>query len=186
MDKLLPKALGKAVSPGVRWSMHTVAAFFMSGIMHEYLTWAAFGTVTGWYMAFFGLHCAAVLLETWGPLLLKLASQAFLQQKQHASEHKQGAGDCKASPAIKGQASARASSSARKPSPLMPAWAKRAWTLTDMLLLSPLFVEPYRAGGYFAERAFYPFGVPVTARVVGWAQQQLYSQFGFADMAMAA
>lgn len=36
VDKLLPK--GKAVSPGLRWSLQTMAAFFMSGIMHEYLT----------------------------------------------------------------------------------------------------------------------------------------------------
>lgn len=184
MDKLLPK--GKAVSPGMRWSMHTVAAFFMSGIMHEYLTWAAFGTVTGWYMAFFGLHCAALLLETWGPVLLRVASHTFLQHKERVPKDKQDAGDCKASPAVSAKAPARASSSVRKPPALMPVWAKRAWTLTVMLLLSPLFVEPYRAGGYFADRAFYPFGVPVTARVVAWAQQQLYPQFEFADIALAA
>jgi hypothetical protein len=184
MDRLLPN--GKAVSPGMRWSMHTVAAFLMSGIMHEYLTWAAFGTVTGWYMAFFGLHCAALLLETWGPMLLKLASNTFLQYKGHVTKDMQDAGDCKASPAVKAKAPARAGSSAGKAPPLMPVWAKRAWTLAVMLLLSPLFVEPYRAGGYFAKHAYYPFGVPLTAHVVGWAQQQLYPQFEFADISLAA
>jgi hypothetical protein len=186
VDKLLPK--GKAVSPGLRWSLQTVAAFFMSGIMHEHLTWAAFGTVTGFYMAFFGLHCAALLLETWGPLILKAALQGTQQLKQRSSTP--GAADhgtnstapaCSTSTAQAGGGAA-----AKKPALIMRTWAMRLWTVTVMLLLSPLFVEPYRAVGYFAERAWHPFlGVSVTEHVVGWAQQPLHAQLCFAGTALA-
>lgn len=46
----------------------------------------------------------------------------------------------------------------------MPAWVMRVWTVVGMAVLGRLFILPYRAAGYFAERAFHPFGVPVTAR----------------------
>lgn len=35
VDRMLPK--GNAVSPGLRSSLHSVVAFLMSGVMHEYI-----------------------------------------------------------------------------------------------------------------------------------------------------
>lgn len=188
VDKLLPK--GKAVSPGLCWTLHTVSAFFMSGIMHEYLTWAAFGTVTGFYMAFFGLHCAAILLETWGPFILKHAMQGMQHIKRGVSDASADITDqAPTAPSPARRRSSKASSgggAAKKPVRIMPAWVLRCWTVVVMLLLSPLFVEPYRAAGYFAERAWHPFlGISVTERVVGWAQQHVHAQFGFAGIARA-
>jgi hypothetical protein len=57
VDKLLPKK--KAVPTDIRASLQVMSAFFMSGLsglIHEYMTWAAFGSLTGCYMVFFGLH----------------------------------------------------------------------------------------------------------------------------------
>jgi len=51
-----------------------------------------------------------------------------------------------------------------------------------MLLLSPLFVEPYRAAGYFHQRAWQPFGVPVTPQVISWDEQHVHAQLGFAEV----
>lgn len=40
------------------------AAFGISALSHEYVTWAAYGTLTGRYLAFFGIQWLAVLLES--------------------------------------------------------------------------------------------------------------------------
>jgi hypothetical protein len=186
VDKLLPKA--KAVSPGLRWSLQTMAAFFLSGIMHEHLTWAAFGTVTGFYMAFFGLHCAALQLETWGPLILKADLQGAQKLKRSSDPGAADHGANSTAPVrctSRAQAGPPGGATAMKPALIMPPWAMRLWTVAVMLLLGPLFVEPYRAAGYFAERAWHPFmGVSVTEHVVGWAQQRLHAGLCFAGTAL--
>jgi hypothetical protein len=43
--------------------MRGASAFFISAITHEYVAWAAYGASTGYYMAFFGLQCFAVMVE---------------------------------------------------------------------------------------------------------------------------
>lgn len=73
-DALMPK--GAAASPGLRASLHLAAAFCMSGLTHEYLIWGAFGRVTGYYMAFFGVHCLGVLLEGWAAGVVNVRSTA--------------------------------------------------------------------------------------------------------------
>jgi hypothetical protein len=146
----------------------------MSAVMHEYLTWAAFGTVTGCYVAFFGLHCAAVLLETWGPVILR-SSLGVSQPPKHRSSDS-ASQDAAATPAA-----------AKKPrAAIMPAWVMRVWTVVIVALLGNLFILPYRAAGYFAERAFHPFGVPVTEHEVHWAAQHVHAQLGFAGVALTA
>lgn len=188
-DKLLPK--GKATSLGLRSSMHTVSAFFMSAVMHKYLTWAAFGTVTGWFCAFFGLHCTAVLLEGWGPLILKAVLQGFGKSSSKAAAEEAAvpavaasAGAAKPGGAAVG-AAAPPAAAARKCSRIMPPWAMRLWAVSVMLLLSPLFVEPYRSQGYFAQRAWHPFVVPITPKVVAWVQQQLHAPLACAEVVVA-
>lgn len=59
VSKLLDNAAPRAVVA----CMRGVAAFFMSAVTHEYMTWAAYGTLTGCYMAFFGVHYFAVIVE---------------------------------------------------------------------------------------------------------------------------
>lgn len=49
-----------------------------------------------------------------------------------------------------------------------PSWTSRAWALSVMLLLAPLFTEPYRQHGYFAH-TFHPLLVPVAANAMRWA-----------------
>lgn len=175
VDKLLPK--GKAVPPALRSSLHTVSAFVISGLMHEVLTWAAFGTITGLYMLYFGLRCAAVLLEGWGPLLLRAAMQLVLKRKRQAPS-------CHA--ACQQGASSTPKHGSKKPSigPILPRWVQHAWSTAVMLLLAPLFVEPYRAAGYFAERAWHPFGVSVTGCIMEWVQQH-HTALGYQSLHVA-
>ncbi|KAI8464982.1 MAG: hypothetical protein J3K34DRAFT_489188 [Monoraphidium minutum] len=57
---LLPRG---ARRPGAAAAASTAVAFLLSGLLHEYLTWAAWGDAGGRYLAFFGIHGAAVLAE---------------------------------------------------------------------------------------------------------------------------
>uniref|UniRef100_A0A383WCN1 Wax synthase domain-containing protein n=1 Tax=Tetradesmus obliquus TaxID=3088 RepID=A0A383WCN1_TETOB len=112
-----------------RSTARTLVVFAMSGLLHEYLTWAAWGVITWSYMAYFMLHCLALLTEGY-------AAAAF-----------------------------------PKLAAATPSWASRAWALSVMLLLAPLFTEPYRQHGYFAH-TFHPLLVPVAAVQCagqGWA-----------------
>lgn len=180
MDKLLHAISPnpKAVSPALRSSMHTVSAFVMSALMHEYLTWAAFGTVTGMYVVYFGLHCALVLLEGWGPLLLKAAGQVVLGRAQKAASRASHDDTTASAPA---HWPCRTTAD-KKPGHILPIWAQHVWATVFLVLLAPLFIEPYRAGGYFAQRAWHPAGVSITGCVVEWAQQHLHAPLGFAGL----
>lgn len=48
----------------------SLMVFAMSGLWHEYITWAAYGVVTGNYMAFFMLHGLAVVAESYAMKLV--------------------------------------------------------------------------------------------------------------------
>lgn len=120
---VLPKPLqvhGK-VQLALRHIMRCVAVFLMSGLLHEYLTWAVFGRITGQYLLFFMINCAAVLLE-------------------HLQAGPRGA--------------------------KLPAWVLRVWTLGLFILLGPMFVEPYRDGGFFDQRAFHLLGAPLVRQLL--------------------
>eukprot|EP00878_Enallax_costatus_P007532 GHUV01007888.1.p1 GENE.GHUV01007888.1~~GHUV01007888.1.p1 ORF type:complete len:490 (+),score=83.66 GHUV01007888.1:1090-2559(+) len=57
--QLLPVQQQKSVLATAR----SLVVFAMSGVWHEYITWAAWGVVTGKYMAFFLMHGLAVIVE---------------------------------------------------------------------------------------------------------------------------
>lgn len=83
VDAVLPK--GKAVPAAVRASIRMVAAFTISGLMHEYQLWGAFGTLSGWNMGFFLGHCGVVLLENWIPAVFKaVLHRAHPKPKKHS------------------------------------------------------------------------------------------------------
>jgi type IV secretory pathway TrbD component len=47
----------------VKRATRTLVVFAMSGVVHEYIVWAAFGVVSGKHLAFFMLHGVAALAE---------------------------------------------------------------------------------------------------------------------------
>lgn len=47
----------------VKRAIRTLVVFAISGVVHEYVVWAAFGVVSGKHLAFFMLHGCAVLAE---------------------------------------------------------------------------------------------------------------------------
>lgn len=177
VDALLPK--GKAVPPALRGSAKVVAAFTLSGAMHEYQLWAAFGSLSGWNMAFFAAHCAVVLLENWVPAVAK----ALLSPKKPRGAHKahhHGGGSPRHHDAARphGGRSSGGGSFVRSPvlhrvRVILKAGLAHVWALSVMALLSPLFMEPYRVAGTFGHRAFHPLGFPLTPHVVGYAQKLL-------------
>lgn len=141
-------AVGSRLPPRARAAARRVAstavAFGMSGLLHEYLTWAAWGDVSGRYMLFFGAHGAAVVAE---------GLAAELLPRFAASRAPRGPGAAAA-------ACWRA-----------PAWLRHAYVICFVTLASPLFVETYRAHGYFSRSAWHPLLAPVAARALasnGW------------------
>jgi hypothetical protein len=188
VDLLLPK--GKAMPRAVRALARVVAAFTLSGLMHEYQLVAAFGSFSGWNMAFFGLHCLACVVENLAPV----AAKALLRRKKQQQHSGRKSSSNGGSPKHSSKASTARDDSLRhskmasgnttllrlRRSPVVKRAGKvlrfvlgHLWALSVMALLSPLFVEPYRAAGTFGRRAFYPLGFAITPHVVGWAQQLL-------------
>jgi len=187
-NAVLPK--GKAPA-ALQASLRCLAVFALSGLLHEYISWAVFGVLTGWHMAFFMLNAVAVLLENCVPALLS----AYLPQiaarlwavtpcesetctvTAPVTPLKAG-GDANASKAYvkpssdtTGTCTGTGTLNGYKSSGRLPAWLGHVWTLSFFILLSPLFVEPYRTAGIFAERAFLPLGTPLVPALLGWIQQ---------------
>lgn len=178
----------------LRTSMQCVAVFVISGLMHEYLLWAVFDAVSGWHMAFFMLNCAVVLFENskWvQQLLATCVPRKWLPPNAAVDSNGQpgtataqvtskasGAGIPAGSGSNSNNSASKSSSSngasvVSSSSIAVPAWLKHAWALSFFTLLAPLFLEPFRKGGLFAERAFYPFGIPVAP-----TRPQMYVQLG--------
>lgn len=60
------RAGGSSVRSGsviIEDAVPLMAVFFLSGIIHEYMCWAAFGVAQGWQLGFFLAHGAMILLE---------------------------------------------------------------------------------------------------------------------------
>jgi uncharacterized membrane protein len=80
VDKTVAPVFGQVLP--VQWQKSALATarslvvFAMSGVWHEYITWAAYGVVTGKYMAFFMLHGLAVIVESYAVHLAPKAVQA--------------------------------------------------------------------------------------------------------------
>jgi hypothetical protein len=198
-----------------------LVVFALSGLLHEYGTWAGFGVATGWHMVFFMANGLAVLAENWAPAIVVSIVSAFEERRvqlgsrshtfeAHGSHTCHGAasaagreadvvaqvvprGPAKASLALlqkqavpAGTMTAASSASMAGTSPAagakslgdlcacfgVPAWvvrvAQHVWTLGFFIALGPLFVEPYRAVGFFTSKGFQPFGTPATHHVLAW------------------
>jgi hypothetical protein len=181
VNAVLPKGMAPQA---LRASMRCVASFAMSGILHEYLTWAVFSSITGWHMAFFMLNCVAALLENWAPMIVAACcNKAWVDARTSSSNgdrcavtaHVTAKVPGKGTKSGSGNSSQRSSSSAEgfngyRVHAMLPGWLKHTITLSFFILLGPLFVEPYRAGGFFAERAFHPFGELLTPQMLGWVK----------------
>jgi hypothetical protein len=166
VDKLLPHAAPLALRAG----LHAAAAFLMSTLTHEYMNWAVYGYFSGCYFVFFALHCVTavgegVLPAIAGPTLQKLGLTTRSQRTGHSSSavragmHRTTAGPF----------GARAWS--------VVGWAlKRCWVWAVLVVSSPWFFEPMRAGGFYSSSAYYPFGKPLTPRLLGWLTAQEYGQ----------
>lgn len=177
VDRLLPQ--GKVHSTALRTGMRVVAAFVMSGVLHEYLTWAVFGRITGWYLAFFGINCAAVLLEYLGPAFMAASwqlqrlyslclggnTEPVLQASANA--------DMLSARATGERPSKPACQPVNLANPYSYTFLKRVWALAFFFLATPMFVESYRAAGFFGFRAFHPLGAPLTPQVLGQVQKLL-------------
>lgn len=164
--------MGKAVAPLVRSSLHVGSAFVMCGLIHEYLTWAAFRHVTECYMSFFGLHCMGVLLEALVQQCTKRPAMHHVPAKagELISSKPHGRADGAAEPAgPQGPAAAciRVEGSSASDLQTGPGHAYgvsssglllHCWAWVYCVLTSPLFLEYYRAGGVYGQRAFQPFG----------------------------
>lgn len=72
LQQLLPVQWQKSALATAR----SLVVFAMSGVWHEYITWAAYGVVTGKYMAFFMLHGLAVIIASYAVHLVPKKVQA--------------------------------------------------------------------------------------------------------------
>jgi hypothetical protein len=174
LDLLLPR--GKAMSPSLRASARNVAAFTMAGLIHEYILWAAFGKgPRGWNLACFGLSCVAVLLETWVPAGFRAVFYPQHQRRRSQSGTPKYAASWDSPTAASPETShwSRQSAVCKRCVGAARVVLGHVWALSVMVVLSPLFVEPYRVAGTFGHRAFHPLGMPVTPTVAGWVSKRL-------------
>jgi hypothetical protein len=173
-------------SATLRTSMQCVAVFVISGLMHEYLLWAVFDAASGRHLAFFMLNCVVVLVENskWVQQLLsacmprkwlppKVPVDSSVQPSTvtaQVTSTARGAGIPAGIGSNSNNSASNGTSANSSRSAAVPVWLKHAWALSFFTLLAPLFLEPFRKGGLFAERAFYPFGIPVAPTLFSWVQ----------------
>lgn len=155
------------VSSRVRAGLRVFAAFVMSGFAHEYLVYAAFGSVSGTYMVFFGLHCLGVLMEGSAPRI----PEHGLLSKRHAFPP-----SMTRQPASTEGALQRTHRHSKREGPLHnyvggsqrsnTGWLQRCWAWAVCFLTLPLFFEPLRIAGMYSRCAFQPFGIPLVPRLI--------------------
>lgn len=182
--------------PALRASLHTAAAFLITALTHEYMNWAAFGSYSGSYFLFFGVHCLAVLTEGWssfviGPVVRKVWQARRVQP--NAQGHAQAGGQAGSVGQAEGQAGrvgqARGqvgpakgqSVRVERRKALLVKLLQHTWVWSVLVLASPMFFEPMRAGGFFSVGAYYPFGKPLVPRLLAWLGAQEYGQLAFAS-----
>lgn len=162
----------RQVLPALHASLRTVATFVISGLTHEYLTWGTFGQFTGCYMAFFGLHCAGVLMEQLESGARVPAAGATGPRCNH----------CDGRQCANAKKSKYGRLRVRQEYGMGRLLLMCCWTWAVCFLSTPLFFEPLRAAGVYNRCAFQPFGVAVTSMVVRWLAQQTGSQLAFATL----
>lgn len=141
VDLLLPRES----SFGVRVVLYTAAAFVMSGLLHEYLSWAATGHATGMFMVFVAMDFTAVIVEAVFPAALRSAVGA---KRDHVPSHVSGG------------------------SKALCLLLQQSWTWAVALAGAPFFIEPLLVAGYYARCTLFPFGVHLTPRVLAWVVEQ--------------
>jgi hypothetical protein len=168
VDKLLPNAAPLALRAG----LHAAAAFCMSALTHEYMNWAVYGYFSGCYFVFFALHCLAAVVEGLWPSM----SGLFLRKLGLATRPATGADTGSANGPGK-QHTAAGPGSVRN----VLVWVlKRCWVWAVLVVSSPWFFEPMRAGGFYSCSAYYPFWKPLTPRLLPWLTAQEYQPLGYA------
>lgn len=168
VDKLLPNAVPLALRAG----LHAAAAFFMSALTHEYMNWAVYGYFSGYYFVFFALHCLAAV----GEVLLPAIAGPFLQKTRLAARPVRASGTDTGS-AVGAGMHQTAAGPGRVWCVLV--WVlKRCWVWAVLVITSPCFFEPMKAGGFYCRSAYYPFGKPLTPRLLAWLTAQEYGQLG--------
>jgi hypothetical protein len=182
VDKLLPTAAPAAL----RAMLHTVAAFGMTALTHTYMNSAAFGSYTSSYFVFFGVHCLALLVEGWSSFVVVPVLQK-VSRARHSHSHTAPGGD--SDPVAPEHVSP--GSTAAKPVTLVnrhggndPLWVRvlgHVWVWSVLVLASPMFFEPMRAGGFYSRAAYHPFGRPLFPRLLSWLAAQEYGQLSFAS-----
>lgn len=105
-----------------------VACFALSGLIHEYMAWAAFGWCPGGHLAFFLVHGMAAVAErlVWGP---RSRGRSRAQAARGAGGSSSGS-----------DASGSKSSASRGPGVVL--------TVLFCLATTPLFSMPWVAAGY--------------------------------------
>jgi len=174
-DAIMPPQQSKLSAS--RGAARCICAFAFSGLLHEYMMWAAFDGQMGRHLLFFMLNCAAVLAENWAPTLLAAGMEKCRQPGHNTSAGCPGR-PCTAPPTKDGPANAAAAVHHRAVKPhvgqavqlMAPVWLKRVWVIGVLSLLGPLFIEPIRAAGNFSSRAFHLLGFPLTPVVLDYLQ----------------
>lgn len=136
----------------------TLGVFAFSGLLHEYLTLAAFGSAGGSYMVFFMLHGLLVVGEGLAGKLIIASRTSAVTRRLRQGQFAAGTGERHGRTAWQG--------GPRRGSAVVKTWLGRLYTIGVTAALGPLFVEPYRAAGYF-RTSFHAFGVPVAASIAG-------------------
>lgn len=124
----------------IRATLYTVVAFGMSGVLHEYLSWASTGRATGLFMVFSAVQFVAVVVEAVCGRVCKAAIAPLLRR------------------GLGGTAAAETAMHT----------AGHCWVLAVGLLSAPLFVEPLRMLGFHVRCTMFSFGVHVTPLVLSW------------------
>ncbi|KAG2428626.1 hypothetical protein HYH02_014327 [Chlamydomonas schloesseri] len=160
-----------------------VAVFTLSGIIHEYMCWAAFGAAAGWQLGFFLLHAAAILLEQALGLPLPPevdfeAAAAAVAAEGALAEQKMAAVNGGGSNGGSGGGSGGVGGKAARPKPGKGRVAAARWRRAAVRLAhsgavaafcaatSVLFMRPWLQGNYHNE-----FWHPVSP--VGWVVRRL-------------
>lgn len=159
-----------------------VAVFALSGTIHEYMCWAAFGGAGGWQLSFFLLHAVAVLLEqALGLPLAPESDYAAIAAAAAAAEAAQavaaggGGAGADAAKAARGKWRRRRAALARAAVRVVHG----ACVLAFNFLTSVLFMRPWLQGNYHTE-----FWHPVSP--VGWAVRRLREALAVAGVAAGA
>jgi hypothetical protein len=181
VDKLLPAS----APPALRAMLHMVAAFGMTALTHTYMNSAAFGSYTSSYYVCFGVHCLALLVESWASfVIVPVLQKAFKARQSHSHRAPGGDSDPAAAEHVPhGSTVVNPVTLVHRHEGYDPLWLRvlgHVWVWGVLVLASPMFFEPMRAGGFYSRAAYHPFDRPLFPRLLSWLAAQEYGQLSFA------